>query len=284
MIRIEPAVAADFERVAPLFELFQNSRITPEQWRSLFHYSWACDRPERGFLLRDGDAIAGFIGTIWSERENAGRREWICNLTSWITRPEYRNQSLLLLKAVTGLSDCTITCLSPSAQLYPLYRRLGFSDLETKLRLIEPWPTGRCGWRCRITSDQERIATRLSAEDRRILQAHRPHRCRHLLVQRGDEYCYAIFTQTTGKLHPRAAYLHYLSNATVFLCALDRIKLHLLQTAGTPYIVLPGRLATGLEIPRSRNIALGVPFVFRSERLAPPQIDYLFSELILLGL
>ena len=90
--------------------------------------------------LRDGDRVVGFIGTIWSVREIGGKTERFCNLSSWITLPEYRNHSLQLFKAVMELRDCTITCHTPAGPLYPLYRRFGFSDLETKLRIIRPLP------------------------------------------------------------------------------------------------------------------------------------------------
>lgn len=286
MIRVDEATRADCEQVLPLFAGFNNPKITPAQWRSLFHYSWPATTEARGFVLRDGERAAGFFGTIWSEREIAGRRERMCNLSSWITLPEYRNQSLLLLKAVMALGDCTITCHSPAGPLYPLYKRFGFHDLETRLRILLPRPAWQspADWLgYSSSSDPDFIAEHVSEADRAVLEAHRPHRCGHLLIHGGGSYCYLIHTKTKGKRY-HFSHLHYLSDRDIFLRNLDRIRLRLLCANATPLIMIDSRLVAGLDIPHSREVPLGIPHVYRSATLAPAQIDNLYSELILLGL
>lgn len=286
MIRVEEATPSDFERIQPLFSGFKNPKITRAQWRSLFDYPWTCDTQTRGFVLLDDDKVAGFFGTIWSEREIAGRPERFCNLTSWITLPDYRNQSLLLLKSVLALEHCTITCHSPAGNLYPLYRRFGFSDLETKLRIILPWPSWHspAQWLgYKLSSHPNEIAPHLDAANLRLLEAHRSPACGHLLIRAGTDSCYLIFTRTKGKRF-HFSHVHYVSNRELFARAIDRIKLHLLRVNRTPLIMIDARLVAGLAIPHSREADLGVPHIFRSTTLAPEQIDNLFSELILLGL
>jgi len=286
MIRVEIATAGDCEEVLPLFEGFRNPKITEEQWRSLFHYTWPAPTDARGFILRDGKRAVGFFGTVWSERTVDGRIERICNLSSWITLPEYRNHSLLLFKEVAALRDCTITCHSPAPQLYPLYKRFGFRDLETKLRILLPRPAwqGVGTWLGdRALSDPDEIAPLLNESDRAILEAHRIHRCGHLLLLGNTDACYLIFTKTKGKRF-HFAHVHYLSNGTVFARNLDRVRLHLLLSTGTPLVMIDARLVAELKFPHSREVALGVPHIFRSETLAPEQVDNLYSELILLGL
>lgn len=286
MIRVEVATAADCEEVLPLFEGFRNPKITCDQWRTLFHYTWPAPTDARGFILRDGPRAVGFFGTIWSERTVDSRAERICNLSSWITLPEYRNHSLLLFKEVAALRDCTITCHSPAPQLYPIYKRFGFRDLETKLRILPPRPAwqGLGTWLGdQAISDPDEIAPLLDSKDRAILEAHRPHRCGHLLIQGKQDYCYLVFTKTKGKRF-QFAHVHHLSNGAVFARNLDRVRLHLLLSLGTPLVMIDARLITGLHLPHSREVSLGVPHVFRSERLSPGQVDNLYSELILLGL
>ncbi len=284
MIRVAAATAADSDRVRPLLAGFNNRRISAAQWSSLFHYSWPSPVETRGFLLLDDARVVGFLGTIWSERDVAGRRERICNLSSWITLPEFRHHSLRLFQAACALEDCTITCHSPAAALHPLYRRCGFADLETKLRIVLPTPSGTFGWpRWRATTDPDAIAARVGPEDRRILEAHRPHSCAHLLVWNGNEYCYVIATRTKGK-RCHFAHLHYVSHRDLLPAILDRIKWHLLFALGTPLLMIDARLVADLALPYSREAALAVPHVFRSPTLAPAQIDNAFSELILLGL
>jgi hypothetical protein len=285
MIRVEPATAAMFADVAPLLDKFDNPKITHGQWRSLFDYPWSCAESSRGFVLRDETQCVGFLGTIWSEREIGGRRERLCNLTSWITLPGYRNHSLLLLKPVLALRDCTITCHSPAPHLYPLYKKFGFSDLETHLRVILPWPSlpPRLGLGARVFTDPAHIAPRLDEAERRILEAHRVPGCGHLLIEARHGSCYLVFTRTRGRRH-YFSHFHYIGAPSIFVRFLDRVKLHLLAVNRTLLIMLDARLAAGLDLPHSRLAPLAVPHVFRSSSLAPEQIDNLYSELILLGL
>lgn len=285
MIRVEPATPEMFTEIAPLFEGFNNPKITRSQWRSLFEYPWPCADAARGFVLRDGERCAGFFGTVWSEREIGGRRERLCNLTSWITLPEYRHHSLLLLKAVLALEDCTITCHSPAPQLYPIYKKFGFRDLETKLRIILPWPSlpPRIGMGARVFSDPDQIAPRLGESEGAILAAHRVPGCGHLLIETRSGSCYVVFTRTRGRKRS-FSHLHYIGSPAVFVRHLDRVKLHLLALNRTPLMMIDARLVAGVEIPHSREVPLGVAHVFRSPTLAPGQIDNLYSELILLGL
>ncbi|RYD72421.1 MAG: hypothetical protein EOP84_23185 [Verrucomicrobiaceae bacterium] len=135
----------------------------------------------------------------------------------------------------------------------------------------------------RALSDPEEIAPLLGESDRAILEAHRAHRCEHLLLLGKTDSCYLVFTKTKGKRF-HFAHVHYLSNGPVFARNLDRVRLHLLLSMGTPLVMIDSRLVAGLDIPGSREVNLGVPHIFRSDTLAPEHVDNLYSELILLGL
>lgn len=285
-VRIEQAIATDLSKVLPLLAGFRNPRITEAHWRRLFDYAWPVEELSRGWILRDDAEAVGFFGTLWSEREIDGRRERICNLTSWITLPAYRHHAMRLLQAVLTATGCTITCHTPAPALYPLYRRLGFTDLETHLRILLPRPAGQHlrDWvRCRATTDPARIAQHLHAPDVAILVAHLPLQCGHLLVWEGERYCYIVWTRTRGKRFP-FAHLHYVSHAGLFSRNLDRIRLHLAIAARTPLVMIDERLTAGMELPHSRSTPLGHPHVYRSTTLAPGQVDNLYSELVVLGL
>ena len=284
-MHVEEATEADCERILPILAGFNNAALGPERWRRLFDYSWPAPTRSRGFLLRDGDRVGGFFGTIWSERVIEGKREVLCNLTSWITLPEYRNSSLLLFKAVVELPDCTITCHTPAGRIYPLFKRFGFEDLETKLRILLPVPSWNLSGvlRFRATTDLERMPAILEGSDREVFLAHKPYPCGHLLVHGPDGYCYMIFTKTKGR-RASFAHLQYISNRDVFRRALDLIKLRLFLATGTPFVMIDERLVRGMEIPHSREVALGRPYVCRSATLRPEQIDNLYSEMILLGI
>jgi hypothetical protein len=284
-MQVEEATEADCEKVLPLLAGFNNSSLTADRWRCLFNYTWPAPSQRRGFLLRDGDRVGGYFATVWSERTIDGKREAMCNLSSWITLPEYRNLSLLLFKAVTEPRNCTLTCHSPAGRIYPLFRKFGFQDLETQWRLILPYPSWdfSAWFGYHSTTNPDRIAEIVNPADREILQAHRCYRCGHLLIHGRNGYCYLIFTKTKGR-RTSFAHLQYISDRQVFLRQLDRIRLRLFLATGTPFVMVDSRLVKGLEIPHSREVTLSRPYVYRSETLRAEQIDNLYSEIILLGL
>jgi hypothetical protein len=272
MIRVVPAAADRFAEIAPLFHLLEPP-VRP--WRALFDLPWPTAHRERGFVLEDAGRVVGFFGTVW--------RGHVCNLSTWVTLPEYRAHSLRLLQAVLGLEDCTLTCHTPDGKLYPLYKKFGFADLETHVRVLPPCPPLAALWPAwRTTTCVEKIAPRLHGREAEICAHHRGLRCGHLLVWRGDEYCYVIFTRTRGR---RAwfAQVQWISHPQIFAARLGDVRRALLLATGTPLVMIGRRLVEGLALP-GREVALATPAVYRSATLRPADIDNLYSEVLLLGL
>jgi hypothetical protein len=217
------------------------------------------------------------------ERQIAGRRERVVNLTSWITLPEYRAHSLLLFKAVVGLEG-TLTCFTPLTATLPAYKRFGFSELENHFRILLPLPSG-LGWPgFRSTTDDDEIARRLAGTTEGETHAHhRGLRSRALLVWRGTRRCLVIFSRTKGRRY-HFAWVHHLSDRAVFLDALDLVKLRLCLAARALLVMVDERLLGGAHIRASRPAGIQQVPVFRSSTLAAADVDNLYSELALLGL
>lgn len=286
MIRVERATPADFESVLPLLESFNNPAITREHWRRLFHLPWPSDDDSRGFLLRDGERAVGFFGAIPSERRIDGRVEKFANLTSWVTLPEYRQHSIKLCQAVATIEGRTLTCMTPLTATHPFYRRFGFHDLETKLRVLlpVPWPPQPRAWmRYRITSDLHAIRARLSGEELSVFEDHAAEPCRHLLIHGGGERCHVVFSRSKGRRRYLAR-VHHLSDRRIFLENLDRIRLHLTLAARGAGVMLESRWLDGVTPAWSREVGIGQVPVFKSATLRAEQIDNLYSELVLLPL
>ena len=284
MIRIENATAESFALVEPLLATLNNPAITRAQWRSLFDPPWPCPAGQRGLLLLDDDRLAGFIGTIWSERTHGGVRRPICNLSTWVVAPEHRTHSLRLLQSVLERHDCTFTCYAPAPAAAFFYRRFGFRELETAVVVLPVWPGLAAGnpwgkWRVR----RRGFEALLSEEDRAIWHAHRGLACGHLLVHSGDACCYVIHARTRGR-RASFAHVHYISHPAVFAEALPQVRRGLFLATGTPLVMIDRRLTTGLRLPGCREAALRVPHVFRSDQLPAEAIDNLYSETLLLGL
>lgn len=286
MIAVERATPSHFEEALPLLRTFTNPAIDDARWRSLFHYSWPCDDDTRGFILRADDRCVGFFGAIHFEREIAGRREKFANLTSWVVDPGFRNHSLRLFQAVAGIKDRTLHCFTPTPATYPLYLRFGFRDLETKWRVLLPKPAAglpRAFMRHRCTSDAGRIASVLPAGEREVFQHQQPHAARHLLVTRSDgRRCLVTFSTARGARYP-LAHVHALSDPEVFAGASAWVRWRIMLAARAVAVAVDARLLGDRSPAASREIAISRKAVFRSARLAPEQIDSLYSELVLLG-
>ncbi len=280
MIRVERATAADCESVLPLLDHFENPAITRTHWRTLFIPPWPCDDDLRGFILRDGGKVVGFFGAIPCERTIDGRPERFANLTSWITLPEYRNHSIRLFQAVAGIEHRTLTCLTPLPSIHSLYKRFGFEDLESKLRILLPVPSPGA-LRFRVTSEEKEIATLATGAAREVFEAHRGVVCRHLLVHRGDRQCLVTFSRTKGRRRFFAR-VHGATDWELFVEAIESIRWRLMLAARATLVMIDARWLRGAEPAWSRESGLAQSPVFKSATLRAEQIDHLYSELVLL--
>lgn len=286
MIRVEAATPESFEEVLPLFEAFRNPPIPADHWWRLFHYSWPSRERMRGFVLRDGPRVVGFFGTILYERVIEGRVEKFANLTSWVTLPEYRNHSLRLFEAVVGMEDRTLTCFTALPATYPLYRRFGFQDLESKwiviLPTLNPWRPA--GWfRGRIITDTEQILQKLDDPEAAYVRQLESAICHPLLVIHRGQQCLILFTRAKGRRF-HFSRIHHVSNREVFLACLDHIRWRLALANRTFLLAIDARLLGGRIPPGGRETSLAQRAVYRSRTLSPAQIDSLYTELLLLPL
>lgn len=282
MIRVERATPADFESVLPLLERFNNPAIKREQWRTLFFPPWSCDDDLRGFVLRDVEKTTGFFGVIPSEREVAGHRERFANLTSWVTLPEHRNHALRLFQAVATIEGRTLTCMTPLTATYPFYRRFGFQDLESQIRILLPVPSPR-GFAASATSDPRRIERALSGPAREVFEHHRGANCRHLLIHDGARNCHVVFTRKKGRRF-YFAHVHGISDREMFIEKIECVRIRLALAARTPFVMIESRWLGGVVPPWSRAANVGQVPVFKSATLRAEQIDNLYSEMVLLPL
>lgn len=286
MIHVEIATPESFESVLPLFDVFRNPPIPPEQWRRLFHYSWPCEEKMRGFMLKDGDRVVGFFGTILYERTIDGRTEKFANLTSWVTLPEYRNHSLQLFQAVMGIEDRTLTCHTAIPAIDPLYRRFGFKDLETKWIVLLPLPSvlrPERWFRGSITTNPEVIATELRGIQREFFVHLRETDCRQMLIKYRGEKCHVVFSVTKGR-RAHFSRIHHISNRELFRECLGHVRWRMGLQNRTALLAIDERLFPGPLPVYSRETHLAQVALYRSNTLRPEQIDNLYSEVTLLGL
>jgi hypothetical protein len=279
-VEVRPITQTDAARVGEFLHAHLNSRVAPERWASALAVPWTVEQPNAGFMLLDDDSVVGAHLAFYSERVVDGRRERFCNLAAWCVLPEYRFHGLRLLKALLAQDGYHFTDLSPSGNVVGVNSRLGFRFLDTSTALLPnlPWPS----WprRRTISSDPAVIQTTLAGRD---LELYRDHvgtaAARHVVLKRGDEWCYVVFRKERYRRLPGFASILHVSNPELFHAMARPLARHLLLRHGALATLAEDRV---VERPPRPSVRVRSPKrrMFLSPRLEPADIDYFYSELV----
>jgi hypothetical protein len=279
-IAVEPITAADLPAVAAFLHTHLNGRVSPDAWARAVDVPWQVDAPNHGFMLLSDGAVVGAYLAFYAERTIAGRPERFCNLGAWCVLPGHRFHSLRLLKALLAQDGYTFTDLSPSGNVVAVNTRLKFDFLDTATALVPALPRPAWFGRGRISADPAVIEDTITGDD---LARYRDHAgaaaARHLVLVRGGEWCYVVFRKDRRRRLPFFASILYASNPDLLRAMGGRLSRHLLFRHGVLATLAElrvvrhrPRLSLMLKSPRRK--------MFRSARLTPDQIDYLYSELV----
>jgi hypothetical protein len=275
-VELAPITDADVSAVADFLHADYDARIP---WaRACSAVPWKVEAPNHGYVLRDQQRIVGALLAIYSERLVAGRVERFCNLGTWYVVPAYRSHGIRLPIALLAQNGYHFTALSPSDTVVSIHSRLKFRSLDTSAALIPnlPWPS--LPGRTRISTDPDVIENTLAGTE---LELYRDHAqalaARHVVLIRGQDFCYVMYRETRRKGIPLAAILH-VSNPELFHRAVILLTRHLLIRHRLLATIAELRLI-GHRPPLSFKVTSGHK-MYRSDSLAPDQIDDLYSELV----
>jgi hypothetical protein len=276
---VRGATAADIPAITRFLHGFW-PQIPPATWRSLFEYDWIKDKPDLGFVLTDAHgAIAGFIATIYADRDTAHGRIRFCNVSSWAVLPEQRACALLLIREVLNRRECAITNLSPSPEAQAFFLRTGFKPLDDAKLVWPPFAnptTLRPRRKTRIEDDPARMLELLDERGRRIVADH--PRCRHLAVEQGGTVSHVVRI-VRRKRGIRVSEILYCSNSALLARTFERVKLHILWRDRAAVLVADARIL-GDNAPR--GLRMQRKACFRSSQVSPAEVDNLYSEYALL--
>jgi hypothetical protein len=282
---VERLYPDDFARVYPLLER-HGPAISKDQWRTLFDYGFQRDEEHVGYGLVDGDAVVGYVGLIFSQRDISDNIERFCNATSWIVDVAYRQSSLDLMLPVIRLKSHVLTDFSPAPDVARWCVRWGFKELEKHARVL--WSTGLPTPRraqAAITTRPEEMGKHLADEELQILTDHRPFSgCKHLLIKADGRLCYLLYTRVPRTLGLSYAHVLYASDPEVFARHSVQIRRALARETRTRFVAIDERHVRGLKLPRAHTVTMSVPRFYRSNDVKPEHIDSLYSEMAMLGL
>jgi hypothetical protein len=282
-VQVHPITDSDVPEVARFLHAHMNRRVPVAAWAAAMRSPWLRDAPNHGYLLRSADGLAGAYVAIYSERLIDGQVERFCNLAAWCVLDEYRFASVRLLRALLKQDGYQFTDFSPSGNVIALNERLGFRRLDTSTALVLnlPWPT--LPGRSTVTGDPLTIERALEDPELKIYKDHSASAgARHVLLQRNDEQCHVIFRRDRRKGIPLFATILYASNPALFRAMSRQLGRHLLLRHGLPAMLVERRVGRCRPSP-SLMVRTPRPKMFWSTTVTGEQIDYLYSELVVLN-
>lgn len=278
-VDVRPIRHVDAQRVGQFLHEHLNPRIASSHWAAALRPTWQGEAPNHGYMLVHDGEIVGVQLAFYSERRGASGRERICNLAALCVRPDQRQHSFRLLRALLSQTGYSFTDLSPSGNLPPLNARLGFRPLDTGTALVVnlPWPAWAGG--ARLVASDAQLATLLTGHDLEIFRDHLGARAaRQLALVRHGETCHVIFRRDRRKHLPLFASLLHVSNPDLLRAHAHLVFGYLLLRHGIPFTLAETRIVKYRPFP---SLWLGQhrAKMFLSDHLAPEAIDYLYSEL-----
>ena len=275
----------DFPRVHDHLLRKLNPDFAPDRWHRLFNWGWENPEDHVGFGLEsESGSLVGFLASIYSVQElGEGDPVKVCNVSSWIVEPGFRSSALALVMPILRRRDLTVTNLTSLPEVNDIFRKLGFSTLETHTRILPPLPGPFRVRRMECLKidphDAESVA---NGETVSLIRDH--SRVEHQWLVKGDEgNCHVVLTLGRRR-RLRTARIHYLSDPKIFAQGIWSLRRRLFEEDGIVLCEWDERLLGGLEVPRTRRIRLPVSRIFRSSRIKAEQLSNLYSELPLLNL
>jgi GNAT superfamily N-acetyltransferase len=280
--KVRPAVASDIETVCRLLHEQMNRRLLPERWRRITSYGWLEDKPDFGRVVDDGGRIVGFVGSVYADREIAGRRERVVSMSSWYLDKAYRGQGLgfELMGSATADDSATYTMITVSPRNLAMLPKLGYRILDHDRHVWSA--SGRPAAGLEIEQDVARILARVAHGQRRMLQDHAELPVRPILISTAGGNCLAVFSVKKKGEDVTYFDVMHLSDPGFFAQHAQTIADSLLPP-GKAVLAADRRLLAGHETDGIVEPIL-VPRYYKSQRLAPSEVDNLYSELLLLDL
>ena len=285
---VRNANESDIDGICSLLHNKMNSKIPVERWRKLMTYEWLEDKPDFGRVVDADGAVLGFCGMVYSDRllgsEATGRRmERMVSMSSWYLDKSLRGKGLGSKMLVSCIADPMMTYATLTNSPKPLAKQ----D-EAGLRVLEDH---RYLWHKTSNRLRTDLSQNILSSGNAILEKVPEHE--QLLINdmasqpltpyllRADDVDNLLFFSIKRKAEDITWYdLMYASDLNHFSTHAQDLADTLLPDSPS-VLAADGRFVTAPAAEAIREM-LPVPRYFKSERVAPREVDHLYSELQLL--
>lgn len=283
---VRAAETSDAEAICSLLHTKMNSRISIEHWRRLMNYGWLEGKPDFGRVVESDGKVLGYCGMVYADRligdADQLRPERMVSMSSWYLDKSLRGKGLgreMLLSAITDpmLSYATLT---NSKKPLGIVESLGFKVLEDHRYVWRK--TGQTQPGVVITKELNSIRARLDSNQHKLIDDMHGYALTPLLVELDGQQSLLFFSIKQKDANVLWFDLMFASDQALFVSCAQALADHLLPD--TPAVLAADGRFVKRPPPGIACEHLPVARYYISERVAPHEIDHLYSELQLLDL
>lgn len=279
LVSLTPEMLPDLHRM--VVEGLNARAPLDDTQRVFFGHEWTRDGL-RGYGLQEDGKLVGMLGLIFSERSFAGKSISFCNLHSWYVHPDYRTKSLMMLRAVQGLSDCALTDFTASHRVVAILQRLGF-DIVDQTAWVLPALDSReteSAAVLEITDANQNLLAEISPVQWQLFTDHQPFACKCALIRDQEDFGTIIYSSVKAGTRSYCQ-VYYVSSPALLARHHSAVRAHLLRQTGERFVAIDARLLGDVRIPQSRRATATTKLVRIGKSLSFP-VDSLYSEVVLL--
>jgi hypothetical protein len=249
-------------------------------WQRLFELPWETGEDHVGYGLLDGDRYVGFASYLYGPADPATGRATTCNFSTWVVDPAHRTAAMSLAMPALKRRDLVVTNLTSLPHVHDIFTRLGFTSLETHMRVhpVVPAAVTAAG---EVAFDDAITAAALGPAESTVFADHRglTHAA---LVTVGARRAFVLFTRRR-RLRLPSVRLHHVAPLDALPWALRPLQRALFRRFGVLVIDYDRRLATGAPSP-FRDVPLDTPRLVRGKDVVPSALSNAYSETVLLNI
>lgn len=282
MVEIRFARPDEREEVVQfLHQCFPRAKWPIEGWRDLLDGRWAAADDPFSVIVRDRGNLVGVLGLVMSCRTTANGPARVCNLTSWYVDKAYRGQGIgqKVMQLVTADPDLTCTNVSSARGALGVVANVGLQVLDdTRFVWMRSGPA-----RFNVLDSQHDIESVVSAQDRQILSDHSGLNLRPLAVETPGGLCFMMLSVKQKVDEYITHEVLYLGDRTLFGRYARDIADAVLPVDTPAVLSVDSRFVVAGVIP-DRTEPIPVPRFYSPGKLAPEDVDHLYSEIVLLDM
>jgi hypothetical protein len=283
VVVVEPIRDNDIDDVCAFWRKNFNSRCSQEIWVRAFRRQWHKDKPNNGFLLRDGAEIVGALGAIYSQQRVGTQLESFCNMTNWYVLENYRTQSMALFLRLIRQKGHHFTNFSANPTVAKILPSAGFKLLPSGVtgvpNLAFPVISGMIA---SVVDDPAAIAQLLPHRRDIALDHADCAGVRQLALGTAEGgYSHILFGRGTCRSLP-CAVVYDVSDASLLKRHWHRFAAHMLYRVGAVVTRFETQMLAGEKFPLAFHLSNSFETFLLSPTLRGETIRPLYSEIVAL--